>query len=507
MVKLMNNQGYSWSSENNVWAKGYAFDLDNNYHEASSLVNFFLDVKDFQDYRQRIESLNGLFAVVVKNNEDFYLATDITRTFPLFYIRQNNQWVISDDANLLKRLFNLEVDRKQAEEFLFSGYMIENKTLVKEINQVRAHEIVSLSEEIICHEYFSYAVSKVTDDTFGEFQKKLLQSYQEVGRRLIKSLRGRTAVLPLSGGYDSRLVLTILKEQGYEKIICFSYGSKSSYELSIAADVSNSLNVKFIKINYSNEFIAQNLEIEEFIEYELFSGNLASLPHIQDFLAVKYLKSEELIPADAVFIPGIAGDIYSGTQIPKGFSYHSCNVDIDDIIKKRYLNFTNEEFTSEFNKCSNCFDYSLVENFCVKEKVPKFVANSVRVYEFLGFSYLLPLMDKVLLNLFSSVPVEFKNTNDKKNYCISSNLYDATNFILFKKHGIAFKKNDNRIVFARYFNFLKRRLGLSVDGLNNLDSLIISLEKDLKIDTLYFKHKNINLSLSRIYLKILSLSK
>jgi asparagine synthase (glutamine-hydrolysing) len=502
-IHLLDNKGFNWTNLNNIWVKGYAFDLNGDYINEIDLAERFMGITNIDCFEQTVKNFNGLFSIVLSDDNQVFIAVDITRTFPIFYTKQQGQWFISDDANFLRAKFNLDIDKKMMEEFLFSGYMLEDKTLVTQIQQVCAHEVVSISEYTINREYFRYAVSEDSSVDFMLLQKELFSIYKNVGRRLVISLKGRVAVLPLSGGYDSRLVLTLLKEQGYQKIICFSYGAKSSHEISIATDVAKSVGVQFIKIDYSQSFIESTLNVREFLNYKKYAGNLASLPHIQDFLAVKHLKQEGLIPDDAVFIPGIAGDIFSGSQIPGKLNRHSIGENPQTIIKNMYLKLNNNKFTETLNICTTCFDYSVVENFCVKEKVPKFIANSVRVYDFLGFSYLLPLMDKELLTFFSKVPVELKNRN-KKNYSIDSNLYDSTNFIIFDKYNIAIKKNDIRIVFARYFNFLKKKLGISIDSLNNYDYIILFLEKNLDIDTGFKINKNTNLVMSKLYLKILT---
>lgn len=501
---LVNQNPSDWVSHNCVFVKGYAFDEQGSYLEGESLACTFTGLENLEQVKNIVCRLNGLFVVIIKNGTGFILATDITRTYPIFYYKSEDGWVVSDDANSIKEKFGLTIDKNLSEEFLFAGYMTEDKTLVKDLYQVRAHELVAIDESVKAEPYFSYETNAVEYKSLTKYQEIVLSCYDRVGDRLIKALKGRTAVLPLSGGYDSRLVLSLLKEKNYKKIICFSYGTKSSYEVSIAKDVAKAMGVRFLIIEYSRKFIIDNLKKKIIIDYEKYAGNLSSLPHVQDFLSVSYLKNNKLIPIDSVFVPGIAGDIFAGTQIPESSNYKMTNQEINTQIIQKYLNFNKDDFKSKLNINSDFYGYSAIESFCVKEKVPKFVANSVRAYEFLGFNFLLPLMDKELLTLFKYVPLELKKRNFKKEYSLQSNLYDSTNFIIFKKLKVDIPKTDSRMFFARYKNFFMKVIGLQVDSINNFDTFINKFENLINFKTSFKNKKNTNLALSELYLYLIN---
>lgn len=504
-INLTSNVPTIWSSFGCSNVKGYAFDNNGSYLEGEDFAEFFRrrNIQSLDQFKEAVTELNGLYSVVLNAGKVIYLACDVTRTYPLFYYRDSEGWAVYDSAHKLKQEYGLEVSGRRCEEFLYSGYLTEDKTLIEEMKQVPAQEVVALGEAVTATQYFNFATKAVDRSSLDEMQERLVQCYSHVRKRLVDSLNERTAVLPLSGGYDSRLVLAMLKEEGYKKIICFSYGARSSYEVNTAEKVAKSMGEKFIRIRYSDNFVTQSIDMDEFIDYEIFAGNFSSLPHVQDFLAVKHLKKEGLVPADSVFIPGIAGDIFSGTQIPDGACYSMSRDEIISLIKAKYFNFSSALFPSEINICEDCYGYSVIENFCVKEKVPKFVANSVRVYEYWGFGFLMPLMDKELLRFFSRVPLEMKNRNFRKTYRIDSNLYDSTNFLLFEKYKAGIRKSDIRTALIRRANYLKRLLGFRVDSLNNSDAFLRSLERSLCFTTSLKNEKNTNLAFSEVYLQLI----
>jgi asparagine synthase (glutamine-hydrolysing) len=137
----------------------------------------------------------------------------------------------------------------------------------------------------------------------------------QLARRLIRSLDGRTALLPLSGGWDSRLIAHLLKRQGYEKLICFSYGSPKNRESTISQLAAQELGYRWIFVPHNRRTWFRAFQSSERKAYFAHSFNFSSSPHVQDWLAVKYLKDKGLIPEDSVFIPGHAADFLEGSHL------------------------------------------------------------------------------------------------------------------------------------------------------------------------------------------------
>ncbi len=70
-----------------------------------------------------------------------------------------------------------------------------------------------------------------------------------------------------------------------------------------------------------------------------FASGLVSLPHIQDWPAVFFLKEKKIISGDAIFVPGISADLNTGGFIekyPKIYSKANKNKLINLIIDYSY---------------------------------------------------------------------------------------------------------------------------------------------------------------------------
>lgn len=487
-----------WSCFKNIKVRGFAF-FGNEYYEGIDLAKLIHGHGFYHQTDSIIEKLNGMFAVISVQEENVFLATDITRTYPIFYLKSESRVLISDST----AKFNIDpknyVHRETIDEYLSAGFVTGNKTLLSGVEQVEAAEIVMISRlGIFAQEYWTYATGQVFDKKFDEYQNELNSILSNVADRLVVSLNNRTAVIPLSGGYDSRLILLLLVEKGYENIICFSYGSKSSFEMKYAKLTAKKLNIKFIDIQYDQKFVDKYFEEVEFINYIKFAANHVSLSHIQDYLAVKYLRNESKIPLDAVFLPGHSGDIFSGSHIPSGAQEIFDLEEVKKAIRQKHFSLNTRKMSDIKYIRADCHGYSNIEAWSWKERQSKFIVNSIRVYEYFGSDVRLPLWDKELSNFFKAVPLQYKNRNQVLTYRISNNLYDSVLFKLFHKYDVGYTKTQQ-------FSFLHRILLKATtvimgqtDGINNIDFIVKKLNKaKLKLSG------DINADLATLYLPML----
>jgi len=499
-LNLKNNNGFRWFFQNNIHVKGYAFDENSVLLGNEEFAKYFADVDDFVSFKEKIQRLNGLFCIVITHKDQLYLATDITRTLPLFYTKQANNWIVSDDANFLRSEYEFTFLEESEKEFLSAGYVTQDKTLLKDLYQVQAGEVVCLNkDESRAEEYWSYRTNKVVKTNLIDLQNKFLDLYERVAKRLISSVKGNTIVIPLSGGYDSRLLVALLMKYNYTDVVCFTYGNIEEKEITIAREVAKKLNVKLIVISYDVDFFKNFYNLEEFKNYIKFGGNLVSLAHFQDFFAVKYLKVNSLVPCNAVFVPGHSADIFAGTHISKKINSRSSHSFVRNEIKKCHfgLNECSGDFAIDYDE--DMFGYSNMEAWSWKERQAKFIVNSLKVYEFYGYEARIPFWDKELADFFKRVPFKFKNRNNLKNYSIESNLYDSVAFKIFAEFGVDIKKTDRLSFLERVFAFLKRKLFKhDLKDINNLECFISKLGEDCGIDAV----DNINGFAAQIFLKM-----
>ena len=73
-INFLNNNGYEWFEKQGIAVKGYAFDENDNYLEKESLVNFFLDIDNIDNFEIAVQSLNGLFSVVIRKKKNNFFS-------------------------------------------------------------------------------------------------------------------------------------------------------------------------------------------------------------------------------------------------------------------------------------------------------------------------------------------------------------------------------------------------------------------------------------------------
>ncbi|MBC7122580.1 MAG: hypothetical protein H5T94_05010 [Pseudothermotoga sp.] len=372
-----------------------------------------------------IKKFNGFFSFVKVSDNEIVLVVDHFTSMPLFYALEDGDVYVSDDAFwILKQLSVVTLDEDAVEEFLVTGHVAGNETLYREIKQVQAGEMlrirtrVSEDGEINALRYFLYRRDK--EKEFNTDRETLLtildDVLQRVFERAIKVLNGRTAVIPLSGGYDSRLIAMMLRRSGYENVVCFSYGVPGNMDSEVSRIIAESLGYRWFFVEYNEESWKKWYESDAMRQYEKYSSGLASLPHFQDWPAVMELQNRKLIPPDSVFVPGhsAAFALYIPVQLAgeknvlkaillRFYILNPYSCEQRNVFEERIRSFLNM-FGSSYDTFEKLA--SFYQCWLWQEREAKFIGNSVRVYEFWGYDWLMPLWDLELTTFLSRLPLE-----------------------------------------------------------------------------------------------------
>lgn len=429
-IMIKNNLGFKWVQNSGVYTTGYIFDGKNSFKRDENLNRYFSNCNDEEVFRNILINTNGFFAVIMETENYIFAAVDRIRSIPLFYGYINGDFYISDDARYIKeKVKDEEMNELSKIEFLLTGYVTNNDTLYSNVKQIRAGEYLvfdKINNRLKLQRYFEFRHKDFYDLSEEELIEELDKVHVNTIRRLIDSLEGRTAVIPLSGGQDSRLMAIMLKRLGYENVICFTYGKPGNWESEISKKIADYLGYKWIFIPYTrkNQYSMYNSSKRK--EYSFFADGLTSLPHIQDFYAVYEMKEKRLVPEDSVFIPGHAADFIEGSHIPPWFldkGEISKEELIQSIYDKHYslwdwskqkdkldFKFTNKilKVVGSIDNCNPEEAADIFECWDWQERQAKFIANSIRVYEFLGYEWRLPLWDNEMMSYWSKIPVNLR---------------------------------------------------------------------------------------------------
>ncbi|MDR1678799.1 MAG: asparagine synthase C-terminal domain-containing protein [Prevotellaceae bacterium] len=434
-----------WYRNDFLAVKGFCFDKENRLFIGEELLDFFADIHTKEDFAKKLKEANGIFSVVVYQPDFKAVSIDRTRIFPLFYRQNDHDFIVTDNPYSLLQSDD-HISLAAEEEYHHISIVLGNKTLVENIFQVRPSSfIVIFDDKIEAFDYVDFLLEEKDEIEKKNAEKLIVSAFENGIKRLISSTKGRQLVVPLSGGYDSRLIACLLKLHDCENVLCYNVGRRGNPEHQLSQQVAEKLGFSYFFIdNADSEFLSDYIQSADFQRYYRYSGNLSSSFWMYEYFGVKYLKERCLIADDAVFIPGHSGDFLGGSQFSKaGVKRSETSKEIvkkllqnkfslgDKKIGKQVEEFVREFVTRSFKKATNPLPYSVFENFDYKEKLPKFINNSVRIYEFFGYETRLFFWDNEVVDVFRRLPYQLrlnKNFYDKlleNNYFIPLQLLFA----------------------------------------------------------------------------------
>ncbi len=419
-------QGEGWERSGDTYCRGCVL-IDQVNISAEQMDEILTKSTDIEGVANTLTALNGHYAIVHRRNDEVYAIVDRVRSIPLFFSYDTSDIFVSNNPDWIQDMLNdHSINETAKREFLLTGYVTDDRTLSTKIRQVRSGEIVRLflDEEGAPKMERLYYQSYVPNDSMGgdmdlmlkELDAILIKAFQ----RLVVLAGGRTIVVPLSGGFDSRLIVLMLKRLDYPNVLAFTYGRKGSEEVGVSRKVAEGLGFKWEYVEYSNDKWLKWFHSEEYHDYSRMASNLSTTPAVQDFPAVRELKEMGLIPDNSIIVPGHTVALYDMPAV-EGDPNLMDHV-LEDILERHYIiNGTKvkdpmirEEMIGlitdslgDLKQYTN--RYSAIHSWDFRNRQSKYIVNAVRAYEYLGYSWWLPLEDKELMDFQVKLPSELRN--------------------------------------------------------------------------------------------------
>ena len=391
--------------------------------------------KNKQSLADFCHSLDGHFSAIVELDDYLYLISDKVMSIPLFYAWDGQNWKISDNGGQLARDLGLTVNDINPDGALaiaMAGYTIGTDTLYSQLKVVGSGQVVVLgpkkSEENILT-YYKYTPWDVEDKSDKVLQKELRDITLSLLEKMIESVKGRTIIVALSAGLDSRLIVSGLKHLAYENVKCFSYGIPHNHEAIAAKKIS-------AKLGYPWRFVPYHIgEMRKYFcskfheDYLIFADSCISVPFEQDLPAVRTLLKDNYIKSKDVLVNGNSGDFISGNHILNPFHTLSLELDAGErkelVLKnlvfkhfrlwkavgtlendKRIKSRLEKEIIGPLDnphKVHGIYEYmEMIDRQC------KYVISGQRSYDYMGLDWRLPLWDDDYLFFWSKIPLRAK---------------------------------------------------------------------------------------------------
>jgi len=442
----MNDPKYNWAQQQlrdiKICMKGEFYYKDSHYKEDEALTKmhvFFKSIFDNSEVSrsqlikktaQIFDMIRGDYSFIIDAPDYTLAAVDRIRSYPIFYT-DKDPVSISNCAIMIQNECALhKIDELSLLEFEMSGFVTGPDTLYESIYQVLPGELIIYeknNQKLHRHRYYQYALGsfknnhKSEDDLLIELHNVHLKVFSE----LIDSLDGRPVWLPLSGGLDSRFILSMLLDLKYKNITTFSYGMNKFWEIKRAKEIAELLNVKWYHVPYKPDKTRKYFYTKGRESYDRYAWGLNTVPVMMDYYAIVLMREEGLIPDDAIFINGQTGDFLTGGHIPQiQNKQNDIKFLLNKIISKHHslweqlktnknLETISEKILLNINKKQNDLlsdddIASYYEYYEWQERQCKFVINGVRVYEWFGYDWRLPLWHDELMYFWERVPWDVK---------------------------------------------------------------------------------------------------
>jgi len=314
------NHYYSSLNKIRLYAIGWIF-YEEKYYQGEDLAPKLLDLfktistselsKSFVN--EVLLNISGNYSFIIESPSFLFCVTDPIRSFPIYFYKKNNDFCVSNSVSIIRDKYNaFKVNKVALLEFQMSGYCIYGGTLYKDISQLDSGSFVLKSNTTFkINRYCKY----YDNNNFSDISKnKLLDEFHEISlsvfQKIIKSLKDRPVWIPLSGGYDSRFILSMLVSLGYENITTYTYGVKNLWEVKAAQFYAKKAGVKWIHIPFTRDtkkkYFSQDCQ-----RYIKYATGYNSIAHLADYYALTDLVQQKIIQKDAVIINAQSGDFTS----------------------------------------------------------------------------------------------------------------------------------------------------------------------------------------------------
>jgi asparagine synthase (glutamine-hydrolysing) len=196
-------------------------------------------------------------------------------------------------AILEHKSLNKEIKEEAIADFFVLGKVIGDKTLFKEIKALPPASIfMNSKDETSIDKYweFVYNYDGISKNTEKSIVNELVKTFgNSIAKRLKSSHRYACA---LSGGLDSRTVLSAVPKTERDKIIAFTFGDHLCDEIKVAKAVANNLKVRHKEIEYEPGVLTKYFEEVVYLTDGMDDVSVSNMPyaykHVRKFAEIDF---------------------------------------------------------------------------------------------------------------------------------------------------------------------------------------------------------------------------
>lgn len=342
--------------------------------------------------------------------------SDIVDRDPIFYSpdgqSRSGQWQSLNDEAL---------DIAAMKEYLLSGFVSGARTLFPNIRKSQAGEVLKFTPDGVQKEnWFEYRYSQHWFNDYNPWEEA--QAFLELLDAAIESALssigpGQKLIVPLSGGHDSRLLISRIAASGFKDVVCFSYGSADNEQSRISKRIADAFGYRWFFIEHTAEKW-QDLHDAGLIEtYALYACQGSSIPHLQDFLAIHELMHKGVIAAGDLCMPGHTLDFLAGGHINQSdLSCNDAEAAVRRVVRRHFAGLRHDAMSERplVRRIHENFQgfagppSQFQEWFNWRNRQTKFIVNSCATYRFFDMQVALPFWDPAVVRYWLTLPPKIK---------------------------------------------------------------------------------------------------
>ena len=328
-----NTNFFSFGNENFIASLGTPIYKKLSGVDAASVLYYDFKKSNILDFA----NFSGNFCYIIFIDYKVYLFNDFNGSYHIYHDVDYN--IISNSFLVISNhLSKKDISSQGLYEYIFYGATFGSDCIVKDIKQLSFKKIVQLNPEIslINKEYsiknedynqnFNILIDNVAENLLDYF-KTVTQNYQEF-------------TLGLSGGFDSRLILSALLKCDIKPFVCTS-GSPGSVDVKISKEICKSFGLEFENFYENEEFFEIETLSEIINENFILDDGFNYFGVFFPFLDMDLKNSQRT----KLILSGIGGELYRDR-----WNLPNKNISISDFINARFKNFSERMGTAKFNE-------------------------------------------------------------------------------------------------------------------------------------------------------------
>lgn len=296
-----------WICVDGCAVRGQAFD-DSTVLEGKRLAARFLEFDEerpLDSVSAIATELEGFYAAVLTTDETATLVADGARSIPIYYDADGT--VVSDRGRVVRDTIGAQRDPIAESEFLLTRYVTGSETIWRDVHATQPGAVVTLENSTVTErtyrDYWPAGPSSEYAENSENPVTQLEPALEIALDRLERVAGDRPIVLPLSGGYDSRLLASALVARGRD-VIAFTFGRSGHPDVEVSREVATRLGIRWEFVAYDEALWDEWYHSTRAKQYRARAFGGDALPFLAEVPALHRLLEEDRLPRDALFCPG-----------------------------------------------------------------------------------------------------------------------------------------------------------------------------------------------------------